>query len=412
VAILAPPSCSKFLSYLTGWMTVIGYQANIASVAFLSGTMIQGLLILNYPDYDSQRWHGTLLFYAVLILSLVINTYLARLLPKIEAVVLVVHVIGFFCILIPLVYLAPRGSVKDVFATFANDGGWSSNGLAFFVGLSTSMYSFVAEEIETASTVIPRSMLASVALNGVLGLGMLIAALFCLGDKELALDSRTGFPFIEVFLNATGTNGAASVMPLLAHDGNNRANPYEASILIAAFVFATVGYLATASRMTWAFARERGLPGSALLGKVEPRTLLPLWSIGLSTLISLLLALIHIGSTQAFSALISVIIAGYYSAFSLSAGVLLHKRLTTPSEHMFYGPYQLGRAGVPIIILSLVYSIIGIFFSFWPANVDVTPLTMNYSIMVFGGVTIFCMVFWVVYGRKVYTGPILEIMPI
>ena len=145
---------------------------------------------------------------------------------------------------------------------------------------------------------------------------------------------------------------------------------------------------------------------------MEPRTLLPLWSIGLSTLISLLLALIHIGSTQAFSALISVIIAGYYSAFSLSAGVLLHKRLTTSSEHMNYGPYQLGRAGNPIIILSLVYSIIGIFFSFWPASVDVTPLTMNYSIVVFGGVTIFCMIFWVVYGRKVYTGPILEIMPI
>ena len=120
-------------------------------------------------------------------------------------------------------------------------------------------------------------MLASVALNGALGLGMLIAALFCLGDKELALDSPTGFPFIEVFLNATGTNGAASVMvhtridkkPFLAYDGKNYANPYEASILIAAFVFATVGYLATASRMTWAFARERGLPGSALLGKVR-----------------------------------------------------------------------------------------------------------------------------------------------
>ena len=143
VAILAPRSCSKFLSYLTGWMTVIGYQANIASVAFLSGTMIQGLLILNYPDYDSHRWHGTLLFYAILLLSLVINTYLARLLPKIEAVVLIVHVVGFFCILIPLVYLAPRGSVQDVFATFANDGGWSTNGQAFLIGLSTSMYSFI-----------------------------------------------------------------------------------------------------------------------------------------------------------------------------------------------------------------------------------------------------------------------------
>lgn len=122
---------------------MIGYQANIASVAFLGGTMIQGLLVLNYEDYNFQRWHGTLLFYAILGLSLLINTYLARLLPKIEAMVLVVHTIGFFCILIPLIYLGPHGSVQDVFATFTNKGGWRSDGLSFFVGVSTSMYSFV-----------------------------------------------------------------------------------------------------------------------------------------------------------------------------------------------------------------------------------------------------------------------------
>ena len=108
--------------------------------------MIQGLLILNYPDYVSYRWHGTLLFYAIVLVSLVINTWLARLLPKIEALVLIVHVVGFFCILIPLVYLAPHGSAESVFATFRNDGGWSSTGLAFFVGLSTSMYSFIGEQ--------------------------------------------------------------------------------------------------------------------------------------------------------------------------------------------------------------------------------------------------------------------------
>ena len=107
--------------------------------------MIQGLLILNYPDYIFHRWHGTLLFYAIVLVSLFINTWLARLLPKIEALVLIVHVIGFFCILIPLVYLAPHGSVQSVFATFSNEGGWSSTGLAFFIGLSTSMYSFIGK---------------------------------------------------------------------------------------------------------------------------------------------------------------------------------------------------------------------------------------------------------------------------
>ena len=34
-------------------------------------------------------------------------------------------------------------------------------------------------------------------------------------------------------------------------------------------VFAAVGSLATASRMAWAFARERGLPGSSTLAQVR-----------------------------------------------------------------------------------------------------------------------------------------------
>ena len=122
---------------------MIGYQANIASVAFASATMIQGLLVLNHTDYVFERWHGTLLFYALLVFSLVINTYLARLLPAIEGMVLAIHVLGFFCILVPLVYLAPHGSAQDVFATFTNSGGWSTDGLSFFIGLSTSMYSFI-----------------------------------------------------------------------------------------------------------------------------------------------------------------------------------------------------------------------------------------------------------------------------
>ena len=149
VAILSPPRWSKFLSYTTGWMTVISWHAALSSAAFVSGTMIQGLLVLNYPSYTFERWHGTLLFYATILFSLFINTYLARLLPSIEAVVLILHVIGFFCILVPLVYLAPHGSAKDVFSNFWNEGGWSSQGLSFFVGLVTSMWSFVGIDAAT-----------------------------------------------------------------------------------------------------------------------------------------------------------------------------------------------------------------------------------------------------------------------
>lgn len=161
--------------------------------------------------------------------------------------------------------------------------------------------------------------------------------------------------------------------------------------------------------MAWAFAREKGLPGSRLLAKVDSRTALPLPCIGLSTVISLLLALINIGSSTAFTALNSLVIAAFYATYAISCGVLLHKRLTTPASKMRYGPFTLGRAGVPINILAMAYSILGIFFSFWPPTHDVTAETMNWSVTVFGGAVLFSLGFWVVYGRKVYTGPIIEV---
>ena len=105
--------------------------------------MIQGLLTLNYQSYAFERWHGTLLFYAIFVVSLFINTVLARLLPQFEISVFIVHILGFFAILIPLVYLAPHGTASDVFLNFTNGGGWSSDALSFFIGLTTSQYAFL-----------------------------------------------------------------------------------------------------------------------------------------------------------------------------------------------------------------------------------------------------------------------------
>ena len=57
--------------------------------------MIQGLIVLKNPVYVPQRWQATLLFYAVILVSLFFNTFLVKFLPKIESLVLVIHIGGF-----------------------------------------------------------------------------------------------------------------------------------------------------------------------------------------------------------------------------------------------------------------------------------------------------------------------------
>lgn len=131
------------LTTLPGWLTVVGWQAFAASGGYLSGTLIQGLIALTNPDYNFQRWHGTLLFWAVILVAVIVNTVVSSLLPKLECLILIIHVLGFFAILIPMVYMSPHGSAKDVFTMFLNKGGWQTTGLSFFIGLAGNVFSFL-----------------------------------------------------------------------------------------------------------------------------------------------------------------------------------------------------------------------------------------------------------------------------
>ena len=88
---------------------------------------------------------------------------------------------------------------------------------------------------------------------------------------------------------------------------------------------------------------------------------------------------------------------------------MLHKRLTTPSSELPWGPFRLGRAGVPVTVAAILYSVVVGFFSMWPNFADPDAEEMNYCSLIFGATLLFSMAFWGVYGRFHYTGPRLEI---
>lgn len=140
---LAPRHLQKVLSYVSGWLTLAGWQASVGSGAYLTGTLIQGLLILTRPTYVPQSWHGTLLYWAVMLFGVIINVLAGWLLPKFEGVLLVLHILGFFGIMIPLLTLGPKRETNEVFTTFMNLGGWKTQGLSFCIGLMGNVFAFV-----------------------------------------------------------------------------------------------------------------------------------------------------------------------------------------------------------------------------------------------------------------------------
>ena len=112
----------------------------------------------------------------------------------------------------------------------------------------------MSEEIQNAALVVPRSIMTSIFINGALGFAVLLVTLFSLSDFEKALKTPTAYPYMQVFLDSTGSVAGATAM---------------ASIITIMAFSATIGILATASRMCWSFCRDRGLPGWQSLQRVR-----------------------------------------------------------------------------------------------------------------------------------------------
>jgi choline transport protein len=117
----------------------------VSSIFFLVATQIQGLVVLNYPNYHGERWHGTLLMWAVLVINFAINVYAIKVLPMIQLMGGIFHVASFVMLVVPLVLLSPRSTAKFVFTEVLNEGGWKSDGISWCIGLLTVTYCFLGE---------------------------------------------------------------------------------------------------------------------------------------------------------------------------------------------------------------------------------------------------------------------------
>ena len=133
------------MSYVTGWMSTLSWQAGNASGSFLTGTIVQALLTVNYPNYNPKAYQGTLLVFAMSAVLFIVNIWGAQLWPKIQNGLMILHTLGFFVVIIVLWVCAPHQSAKAVFTDFTNEGGWSSMGLSLMVGQITAIFSLLGE---------------------------------------------------------------------------------------------------------------------------------------------------------------------------------------------------------------------------------------------------------------------------
>jgi choline transport protein len=266
-------------------------------------------------------------------------------------------------------------------------------------------------------------------VNGALGFATYIFILYCIGDPTAALTGLAGEPFVEVFYNALGSKAGTTALT---------------SLLVAMYIFATFGFVASASRQAWAFARNNGLPLSGLFKKVcstLPQAVSSVLMLGVRSIpdglslytpysspasstpysASLISGMTPLkpqmhprkpltsnnSSSVAFNAIVSLTTSAYLSSYIIAILLMALKRIRGEAIHL--GPWNLGRWGLPINIFAVAYSTMTVIFSFFPPEVPVTAATMNYACAVYGGVILLGIVYYMLRGRHKFVGPSTEL---
>ena len=248
----------------------------------------------------------------------------------------------------------------------------------------------MAEELPHASRNVPLAMVGSVVVNGLMGLAYCIVLLYSAGGTDF-IDAPLGFPFIQIYLDATKSRAGATVMTALVM-----------YIAVAAHI---AGVMST-SRTLWAFARDKATPFDSYLSHVHPRLQVPVRAIVVSVILQALLGFIYLGNSTAFTAILSMAIISMYMSYILPIIYMLlygRKRL---AQHEF-GPFKLDLGvGVLFNLVSIAWMLLVMVFSTFPTLMPVTPANMNYSSVVLSGWVIFGLVYYCLWGRHKFNMPI------
>jgi choline transport protein len=198
---------------------------------------------------------------------------------------------------------------------------------------------------------------------------------------------------MQLYLNVTKSQAGASILTC---------------IICCTAVAANSAGLTSTSRTAWAFARDSALPFSKYFAHIDETKAVPRRMIVLVSVLQMLLGLLYLGSYTAFNAVLSMAILGVYASYLIPIVYMLaYGRRGNGIE---FGWFKLGKTVGPLLnVIAILWLLLAMIFSTFPSYEPVTSMNMNYSIVVMGGWLILGAIYFAIWGRKNYCGPVLEV---
>jgi amino acid permease (GABA permease) len=389
---MAPPRSAAAWAWFTGWFNVLGQVAVTAGIDFGAASFLNAYLALQF-GFEATPSHTMMLFAGILVLHGLINTFGVRLVAFLNSFSVWWHMAGVAIIVTALAVLPDRHQPPEVvFGQFVNNTGWGSTLYVGLLSLLVAQYTFtgydasahMTEETNNAAVAGPRGIVRSIWVSWVVGFVLLVGLTFAIQDYNSALNSETGVPPAQIFMDAAGVSiGKALLL-----------------IAIGAQLFCGMASVTANSRMIYAFSRDGALPFSRVWHRINPRTRTPTNAVWLAALGALALGLPYLINQTAYAAVTSIAVIGLYIAYVIPTFLRLRK-----GSRFERGPWHLGGASGLIGTVAVLWvCFITVLFMLPQVN-PVTAETFNYAPVAVLVVLGFASLWWLVSARKWFLNP-------
>ncbi|KAI3614804.1 hypothetical protein WG66_003353 [Moniliophthora roreri] len=391
---LASPRYRLLLSWINGWLTLVGDWTVSLSVCFGTAQLLVAGIGIFHPDWVATAWQTYLIFMGITLVATAIGIFFNRALPALDVLFAIWLVLVMLDSLIPrdlgghqaghslLAYYRLVRIANVVMRVYER---LMFNSRSAYTYSAICMISSMAEEVHNPTVDLPRAMAWQVPIGMLSGIFFLLPILFTLPDIETLLEVPGGQPLGVMYTLIMGTRGGGFGMWF---------------IIFGVGIFCAISISCAASRATWAFARDKALPFHRAFSHVHSSGT-PLNAYLLSTTIQLLLGLIYLGSSTAFNAFVGVAVI----CLGASNGMTILISLMNGRKDMVDSPFPLGKWGVPLNTIAVLWVMFEIVLFCMPAVVPVTRVTMNYASVVFVGFGVISAGWYLISGRYHYAGP-------
>ncbi|MDQ2838948.1 MAG: amino acid permease [Actinomycetota bacterium] len=357
--------------WFAGWMMLLGQIVSVAAAAIVlqatlptvwSGFQLVGT---NTAVTSSSGATNAVILGGLLVaLTTLINVIGVEVMAVINNVGVTCELVGVVALVGLLFAHAQRGP-----AVVAQTNGVAAHGSYLWPFLVSTlmacyvMYGFdsageLSEETRDPRRTAPRSILRALAISGLGGILLLLAALMAAGKLSDPNLATGGLPFII-------TDRLGSTM------GKVILVDVSIAVCVCTLAIQTAG-----SRMLFSLARDGVLPGSRLLGRVSKRRGTPVLPAVVVGVVAVGVLVVNVGQAQLFAALGSLAVVIVYLAYLGVTAPLLLRRLrgwpgaAPPGEP---GRFSLGRWGLPVNVAAVAWGAFICVNTAWPRQAVYDP---------------------------------------